>query len=98
MTTESDNTFFGSKMLHPEIDFDKCRVSKEELMADELKINTYELKIKIKIDNIKINTIGELKPYIKTLRNIEKLEPYLDDDDYIYMHKWFYFKQKGLIY
>ena len=78
-------------MLHPEIDIEKCKVSQEELMADEL-------KIKIKIDNIKINTIGELKPYIKTLRNIEKLEPYLDDDDYIYMHKWFYFKQKGLIY
>ena len=57
-----------------------------------------ELKIKIKIDNIKINTIGELKPYIKSMKHIEKLEPYLDDIDYTYMHKWFYLKQLGFIY
>jgi len=61
-------------------------------------IDAEELKQKIRIGGVKIHTIGELKPYIKSLDDIKALEDYLDDIDYCYIYKWMQFKLMGRRY
>ena len=61
-------------------------------------IDAEELKQKIRIRGIKIHTIGQLKPYIKSLDDIKALEDYLEDLDYDYIYKWMQFKLMGRRY
>ena len=61
-------------------------------------INAEELKQKIRIGGVKIHTIGELKPHIKSLDDIKALEDYLEDLDYDYIYKWMQFKLMGRRY
>jgi len=75
-----------------ESDLSKALVSKEQLAEDEKRINSYNLKqnVKIKINGKKIivDKIGELKKYIHSIEDIERLEKKLDDTDYVYLYKW----------
>jgi len=75
-----------------ERDLSKALVSKEQLAEDEKRINSYNLKqnVKIKINGKKIivDKIGELKKYIHSIEDIERLEKKLDDTDYVYLYKW----------
>lgn len=75
-----------------ERDLSKALVSKEQLAEDEKRINLYNLKqnVKIKINGKKIivDKIGELKKYIHSIEDIERLEKKLDDTDYVYLYKW----------
>jgi NDP-sugar pyrophosphorylase family protein len=81
---ELENIFYVDR------DLSKALITKEKLEERERKINSYGLKRKLK--NKKngkiIETIGELKTYLKTLDDIKKLEDYLEEDDYIYLYKW----------
>ncbi len=79
----------------PVIDLDKYKISKKEIKMMEKEINTYELKQKICIKGHNINTIGELKKYIKNYEIIEKLYNFLDEEDYVYIYKWFQKKENG---
>ncbi len=80
---------------HPVIDFDKYITPIEVLKEQANNINACELKQKISIKDIKINTIGELKKYIKDYKIIEKLYNFLDEEDYIYIYNWFQDKEAG---
>ena len=75
-----------------ERDLSKALVSKEQLAEDEKRIDSYNLKqnVKIKINGKKIiiDKIGELKKYIHSIEDIERLEKKLDDNDYVYLYKW----------
>ena len=61
-------------------------------------IDAEELKQKIRISGVKIHTIGELKPYIKSLDDIKAMEDYLEDLDYDYIYKWIQCKLMGRRY
>lgn len=65
----------------------KLLFQKKEIKKQEEKIDLYNLvkniKIKTKGKILIIDTIGELKKYINSIKDIEKLEKYLDDTDYI---------------
>jgi len=82
--TDLENIFYVDR------DLSKALISKEKLDERERKINTYGLKrrLKHKKTGKSIDTIGELKTYLKTLDDIKKLEDYLEEDDYIYLYKW----------
>ncbi len=70
---------------NPIIDFSKNILSIEEIKEKDEFINTLSLKQKISIKGNKIETIGELKKYIKNYEIIEKLFNFLDEEDYIYI-------------
>lgn len=65
-----------------------CRVSDEKLKEQELEIDEYGLEIPIKIKNKIIRTMGELRKYATSTKNIRKMEPYLSDDDFSYIFNW----------
>ena len=79
-----------------ERDSTKSIVSQKEIKKQEEKIDSYNLvkniKIKTKEKILIIDTIGELKKYINSIKDIEKLEKYLDDTDYVYLYKWMQYK------
>ncbi len=81
---------------HPIIDLSKYEVSYEELKKQEIEHNKIELKQKIRIKNKVINTLGELKPYMKDYKTIEKFFDFLDEADYIYIYNWFQLKEKNI--
>ncbi len=70
---------------NPIIDFSKNILSKKDIQLMEEEINSYQLIQKISIKGNKIETIGELKKYIKNYEIIEKLFNFLDEEDYIYI-------------
>jgi hypothetical protein len=79
--------------------YEAFRVSDEELKKKEEDINTFELNQKIiTTKGTVIHTFGQIKKYLKTLKQLEKIEDLLDDDDYIYLHNWLSFKLRGEIY
>jgi hypothetical protein len=81
---------------HPVIDFEKYQLSYDELKQQEIERNKIELKQKIKIKGKIINTLGELKPYMKNYKTIEKFYDFLDEEDYIYIYNWFQLKEENI--
>ena len=76
-----------------ERDLSKALIPKEQIINKHNNMDKYNLikNIKMKINGKKIiiDTIGELKKYIHSIKDIERLEKKLDENDYIYLHKWF---------
>jgi hypothetical protein len=77
---------------------DQFIISKEQKKQSEERMNTLSLEKKIRIRGIKINTIGEIKEYLKEIKDIERLEDYLEESDYYYLYNWLQFKLLGKIY
>ncbi len=77
---------------------DQFIISKEQKKKSEERMNTLSLEKKIRIRGIKINTIGEIKEYLKEIKDIERLEDYLEESDYYYLYNWLQFKLLGKIY
>ena len=77
---------------------DQFIISKEQKKKSEERMNTLSLEKKIRIRGIKINTIGEIKEYLKEIKDIERLEDYLEESDYCYLYKWLQYKLMGEIY
>lgn len=63
-------------------------LTKEDLKAEELEFDGYNLKHPIKIKNKIIKTYGELRPYIKSTIIARKFEDFLDDDEFSYFFNW----------
>jgi hypothetical protein len=83
------------KYPHPVIDFTKYITPISELKELAERINTCDLKRKVRIKKEKINTIGELKKHITNYEIIEKLFKFLDEGDYVYIYNWFQDKEMG---
>ena len=84
-----ENTEEYKKFLEEREEYMKsCRLSDEKLKEQELEIDEYGLEIPIKIKNKIIRTIGELRKYATSTKNIRKMEPYLSDDDFSYIFNW----------
>jgi hypothetical protein len=79
----------------PFIDLENDMVSDEQLQKQEEFNNNCELRYIIKIKDKEINTLGEIKKYIKSRKHLEKFERVLHDDDYFYLCKWLSFKKAG---
>jgi hypothetical protein len=73
-------------------------ISEEQKKKSEERMNKLSLEKKIRIRCIKINTIGEIKEYLKEIKDIERLEDYLEESDYCYLYKWLQYKLMGEIY
>ena len=46
------------------------------------------LQKSIRIRGVNVNTIGELRKYITSVKRAKKFENYLEDDDYYYILEW----------
>ena len=68
--------------VNMERDLSKAKISKEDMKKKEDIINSYNLVKNIKIksgDKITIiNTFGKIKKHINSIKDIEKLEKYLE--------------------
>ena len=83
----------------PEIDISKYEIPDSVSLQHEKEVDTYELKIKIHTNKGRtIHTFGEIKKFLKKIKDIERLEEVLDDDDYVYLYKWLQYKLKDRIY
>jgi hypothetical protein len=77
---------------------DQFRISKSDLKKKEDDIDKLYLKEHIRINGKNIETYGEIKKYLKKIKHIEKLEDYLEENDYVYLYNWLQFKLMGKIY
>ena len=68
-------------------------LTEKELKAKEDEINELSLENPIKIKGKIIKTYGELRPYIKSRKIIEKLINFLEDREYCYFYTWFLDKE-----
>jgi hypothetical protein len=78
--------------------YDDKIISDEELKRREKEVDLLGLEHQIKIKGNIIKTFGELKKYITSMKTVYKLEPFLSDSNYYYIHHWFSEKERGLIY
>lgn len=70
----------------------------EELKRRETETDLQYLDHRITIRSIQINTFGELKKYVTSSNMVYKLEPFLSDSNYSYIHSWYFQKKRGYIY
>jgi hypothetical protein len=77
---------------------EQFKISDEKAKEAEDYMDSLSLEQKIYMNGIKINTIGEIKKYLKKIKDIEKLEDYLEESDYVYLYNWLQFKLMGRIY
>ena len=77
---------------------DQFKITEKKKKESEERMNSLSLEKKIRIKGVKINTIGEIKEYLKEIKDIEKLEDYLEESDYVYLYKWLQFKLMGELY
>jgi hypothetical protein len=69
--------------------YDDRIIPDEELKRMEEEINVFGLDYEIQIKGKTIKTLGELKKYIKSMDTVYKLEDYLSNRNYSYIHRWF---------
>jgi hypothetical protein len=70
----------------------------EELKRREAETDLLNLDHRITIKNKPVKTFGELKKYVTSSKMVYRLEPFLSDANYSYIHKWFFHKERGLVY
>lgn len=68
-------------------------LTEEELKAKEDEIDELHLENEIIINGKTIKTYGELRPYIKSSKVVEKLLDIIHDDEYFYFYKWILHKE-----
>ena len=77
---------------------EQFKISDEDLRRDEERMDSLNLEQYVKINGKMITTIGEIKKYLKKIKDIEKLMDHLEESDYEYLYKWLQFKLMGRIY
>lgn len=77
---------------------DQFKISDEKCREAEERMDSLNLEQYVKINGKMITTIGEIKKYLKKIKDIEKLMDHLEESDYEYLYKWLQFKLMGRIY
>ena len=69
-------------------------LTEKEIEEQEKEIDKQHLQKSIRIRGVNVNTIGELRKYITSVKRAKKFENYLEDDDYYYILEWIIYKER----
>ena len=68
-------------------------LTEQELKAEEEEIDGFGLKQKVKVKDVILKTMGDLRPFIKSTKIARKFENFLHEDDFDYIYNWILHKE-----